>query len=90
MLLLTVSTPSSNAPLSLALLPEKVLLLTFSVPPFMMPPAYRLALLPEKTLLLTLTVPLRWLKIPPPKSALLPEKVPLLTYSVPRLSMPPP
>ena len=75
-----------------ALLPEKVLLVTVSVPPVLtMPPPALLALLPEKVLLVTVSVPPSLKMPPPPPPALLPEKVLLVTVSVPPLlKMPPP
>ena len=79
-------------PLSVALLLEKVLLFTVSVPLLKMPPPL-LALLLEKVLLFTVSVPL--LKMPPPLPlpvVLLPEKVLLETVITPllRFTMPPP
>ena len=66
----------------LALLPEKVLLLTVSPPKLEIPPPAWPALLPEKVLLLTVTV-LVLLEMPPPLLlALLPKKVLLLTVSM--------
>ena len=47
-----------------ALLPEKVLLVTVSVPTLAMPPPPMPALLPEKVLLVTVSVPP--LEMPPP------------------------
>src|SRR5215204_441581 len=91
--------PKEKGPL--LVLPEKVELLTVTVPGFMavpllyMPPPTRVALLPEKVELLTVTVP-PLLDMPPPPgtpstTALLPERVELLTVTVPPLlAMPPP
>src|SRR5437667_337868 len=96
MLLVTVSGPGSRLELKMAppsplraLLPEKVLLVTFVVPKSatrMAPPLA--ALLPEKVLLVTFVVPFE--KIAPPEApttetAPLPEKVQLVTVSVPPL-----
>src|SRR5215207_530065 len=91
--------PKEKGPL--LVLPEKVELLTVTVPGFMavpllyMPPPTRVALLPEKVELLTVTVP-PLLDMPPPPGnwsllTLLPERVELLTVSVPPVfDMPPP
>ena len=69
--MLTVTVPAVLAmppPWKEALLPEKVLLLTVSVPapaPLRMPPPNSVALLAEKVQLFTLTMPLE-LWMPPP------------------------
>ena len=74
-----------------AVLPEKVLLLTVSVPSVQMPPPLLLALLPEKVLLFTVSCAALVMRCRRRWSALLPEKVLLLTFNVPlSLSMPPP
>src|SRR6516164_8333051 len=75
-------------PPSPAELPDRVLLLTVSVPPFAMPPPSK-AELPDRVLLLTVSVPP--FAMPPPLSpAELPDRVLLLTVSVPKLRMAPP
>ena len=100
--LMKVAGPQMPPPASLALLPEKVLLVTVTVPSWirMAPPLPpqgtpaqepRWALLPEKVLLVTVSVPLRMLRMPPPSNAVLPEKVLLVTVPVPpSLLIPPP
>src|SRR6266702_3733642 len=96
MLLTTITVTGSCNPRELslqmapppgALLPEKVLLVTLSVPArlFMMAPPLKPALLPEKVLLVTLSVPPLAMAPPSPKpgAVLLPEKVLLVTVAMP-------
>ena len=75
-------------PAAWAVLPEKVLLVTVSVPTLAIPPPVPREILPEKVLLATVSVPL--LAIPLPSSDELPEKVLLVTVNVPPLRIPPP
>src|SRR5215207_1587285 len=65
-----------------ALLPERVELLTVSVPLELYMPPPELALLPQRVELLTVSVPLELNMPPPPELALLPQRVELLTVSV--------
>src|SRR5918995_6060856 len=75
-----------------ALLPERVELLTVIVPPWLyMPPPLVSVVLPERVELLTVSVPDAAFHMPPPPMlALLPERVELFTVSVPLLNMPAP
>src|ERR671910_1854781 len=75
-----------------ALLPERVELLTVIVPPWLyMPPPKLSVVLPERVELLTVIVPDAAFHMPPPPMlALLPERVELFTVSVPLLNMPAP
>src|SRR6266481_3834938 len=82
MLLVTVSGPGSRLELKMAppsplgaLLSEKVLLVTVSVPSLAMAPPASEALLPKKVLLVTLSAPPLLTMAPPPPGEELPEKV---------------
>src|SRR5437870_4216987 len=87
-------------PVLLALFPEKVLLVTFSVLfvkfdglPFKIPPPLPppVVLLPEKVQFVIVTLPSKLAIAPPsPPPATLPEKVVFVTDSVPVFPIPPP
>src|SRR5207247_112786 len=77
--------PYIAPPPKVALLAEKLLLVTVVVPPFKMAPPPKVPWLPEKLLLVTIRVPMAPFTIAPPLGELLPEKVLLVTIRVPRM-----
>src|SRR5947207_3861753 len=81
--------PYIAPPPKVALLPEKVLLVTVRGPPLAMAPPSSLALLPEKVLLVTVRGP-PLAMAPPSPLTLLPEKVLLVTIRKFKLEMGPP
>jgi hypothetical protein len=88
--LFMLTTPSLLSPMP-TLLPEKVLLLTVSVPPLLKMPPPCTAALPAKVQLVMVSAGLApSLKMPPPKAALLRAKVLLVMVAVPKVQMPAP